>query len=171
MRQLILTGLSLSILFGAPSLAVAQVRSQHLLAESVQAQSVDNNIDALIEQAEAAAANEDYVQAERLWRQVMTQPFGAENPTVFRGLSIALTQQEEFTEAETILRELVRLEPEVAMNHSLLGEMLLAKAIGENSFSPLAFELDEIEFHFEEAIRLEPDQLVFRKMLTIVLHK
>lgn len=170
MRQLILTGLSLSILFCAPGPANAQPPlAEPLLAESVQAQSVDNNIDALMEQAEAAAANEDYAQAERLWRQVMIQTLDADNPTVLRGLGIALSAQEEFTEAEATLRDLVRLEPEVAINHYFLAVMLFEKGLSEDNLSALGSELNDIETHLQEAIRLDPDEPDFRRLLVWIL--
>ncbi|MEL6881981.1 MAG: tetratricopeptide repeat protein [Cyanobacteria bacterium J06607_10] len=177
MRQLILTGLSLSglslvFLCYTPSLAVAQTRLPHLSLESVQSQRLNNkndDIDALMEQAEAAAAAEDYAQAERLWRQVLLETLDGENPRILRGLGAVLTAQEEFTEAEETLRALVRFEPDVAMNHYFLALMLFSKETSTGNISLLGPELNDIETHLQEAVRLEPNEPDFRRLLVVIL--
>ena len=99
--------------------------------------------------AKAAAAAKAWPEAERWFGEATRlQPISS---AAQRGLGIALISQQKFVAAETALRAAVRLEPNSADSHQMLGSVLMARRVSDETVN-----IDEAAASLTRALELNP---------------
>jgi len=99
--------------------------------------------------AKAAAAQRAWADAEHWFSEAVRQQ--PTSSSAQRGLGIAFISQQKFIAAETALRAAVRLEPNSADSHQMLGSVLMARRVSDETVN-----LDEAVASLTRALELNP---------------
>ncbi len=102
-----------------------------------------------INKAQAAASARAWPDAERWFSEAARlQPA---SPAAQRGLGVALVSQQKFVAAEAAWRAAVRLAPSSADSHQMLGSVLMARRVTDETVN-----IDEAVTHLTRALELNP---------------
>ena len=155
MRQLIVTGLGLVILLGSSSLVSAQPLSNKEVSR---------------ETSREITAGNRYKDQAQLSHQLIisTKVDESEVETLLQQVN-ALIAAEDHVAAVKLLQEVIRLEPDNALAHALLGAAMLNHELSAYD-SEEQYPLNEIEAVLQESIRLDPNLSAPRQTMISILY-
>ena len=163
MRQLIVTGLGLVILLGSSSLVAAQA-----LSDKETSPEILKEISGEISE-EISAGNQSEKQTYLSHKLIIsTKGDESEVETLLQQVD-ALIAAEDHVAAVKLLQEVIRLEPDNALAHGLLGAAMLSHELSAYD-SEEQYRLNEIEAVLQESIRLDPNLAAPRQTMISILY-